>query len=152
MKGDSIMDEIHDPVWDIEELTERLGGESTLKEIWNEVLKVSGITGNIIKFQWGAGDDLPPNVVAQFVENAGERRMDAGEARNALEMDVYNYLVDNDLFGGLFAYDEDYIIDKFEKMLAQRGIEVSWDDFSWNDFLLDVQNRGWLDEDPNIGW
>lgn len=146
------MNEIHDkaPVRDIEELTERLGGESALKEIWDETLRVSGIMENTIQYQWSPGDDLPPNVVAQFVENAGERRMDAGEARNALEMDVYNYLVDNNLFDELFAYDEDYIMDKFEKMLAQRGVEISRDDFSWNDFLLDVQDRGWLAEDPNI--
>lgn len=146
------MNEIHDkaPVRDIEDLTERLGGESALKEIWDETLRVSGIAGNTIKFQWESRDALPPDVVAQFVENAGERRMDAGEARNALEMDIYNYLVDNDSFGELFAYDEDYIMDKFEEMLAQRGIEVSFDDFSWDDFLLDVKYRGWLDEDPNI--
>lgn len=146
------MNEIHDkaPVRDIEELTERLGGESALKEIWDETLRVSGIMENTIQYQWDPGDDLPPNVVAQFVENAGERRMDAGEARNALEMDVYNYLVDNNLFNELFAYDEDYIMDKFEKMLAQRGVEISRDEFSWNDFLLDVQDRGWLAEDPNI--
>lgn len=138
------------PVQDIEELTERLGGEAALKEVWDEALRVSGIAGNTIKFQWEGSDNLSPDVVAQFVEDAGERRMDTGEARSALEMDIYNYLIDSDLFGGLFAYDEDYIVDKFEEILAQRGIEVSFDDFSWDDFLLDIECRGWLEEDPNI--
>lgn len=46
------MNEIHDkaPVRNIEELTERLGGESALKEIWDETLRVSGIMENTIQY------------------------------------------------------------------------------------------------------
>lgn len=136
-------------VQNLEELTERLGGESALKEAWNEALKMIGIADNTIEFQWSRNDSIPPDVVARVVSDLSKNRAGSADAQEQMKMAVYEDLMENVAMYEMFQDDEDYIMGKFTEVLAKRGIEVT-DLFPWGDFLFDIKDRGWLEEDPNV--